>query len=214
MSRHAVCARGGFTLIEVIIAITLTAMVLGIATAALSAATMARTTVLAHQSAGETESRLRVLLTDMLQHAPPTDAVSEPLLTITRDANGTSLVFLSTGVLEPFGTGPVWRVRVALGDSGLVLDAASISDGAGRAIHATAPSVRAFDVRALESARAGEAARWRHDWPVENARPQLIALDFSDGAGDRPESSAARVAPHAMRNIPLVVTLSPLDGLR
>jgi hypothetical protein len=201
-------------------------MVLGIATAALSAATMARTTVLAHQSAGEAESRLRVLLTDMLQHAPAADAVSEPLLRIERDASGVSLVFLSTGVIEPFGTGPVWRVRVAKGENGLQVDATPINGGGAGAIHATASSVRGFDLRVLESARTGEAARWRSDWPIANARPQVVALTFSDderasatgGSADAGTSAAfngtRRVASGPTLNVPLLVTLSPLDGLR
>ncbi len=213
MTARRSTVRAGFTLIEVIIAITLTAIVLGISAAALSAATMARTTVLTHQRVDETESRLRVLLTDMLQHAPAAESVNEPLLTIERDGRGASLLFLSTGVLEPFGTGPVWRVRLTMDDSGLQLDAAPITGGVASAIHATAPSVRAFDVRVLESARSGEAARWRSDWPIANARPELVALDFTDAAF-RGTTDRVHMSHVALHDVPLVVPLSPLDRPR
>jgi hypothetical protein len=104
--------------------------------------------------------------------------------------------------VEPFGTGLVWRVHVSQDARGLRLDATLITGSVTHAIEATAPSVRGFDVHVLEAARAGERARWRSDWPVANARPQTIALDFRGAGSD------------ALRSVPLIVTLSPLESIK
>lgn len=190
--------RPAFTLIEVVVAITLTAIVLAIAAAALGAASSARARVEAHQHTFEADSRIRAMLSDMLRHAPAGDAVDEPMLRVERDdAGDATLVFLSTGVREPFGTGAAWRVTVRRDANALSIDALPLGRNADSApLHMTLDEVRAFDVRVLEGARAGERARWRSDWPVVRARPQLVEL---------------RIASAAFASTPFVVALSPLE---
>ena len=191
--------RRAFTLIEVITAITLTAIVLGIAGGALSAAGATRTTVLRHQRTLEAESRLRATLSDMLRHVPNAEAVNEPLLRIVRDVRGNAaLVFLSNGVREPFGTGHAWRVTLSVAAGGLVMDAVAIGRNRSDALlHTTVPGVDTLQIDVLEEARLGEAAQWRGDWPLERTRPALIRVRF----GTAPDAPS-----------PLVVALSPLDA--
>jgi len=191
--------RRAFTLIEVITAITLTAIVLGIAGGALSAAGTTRTTVLRHQRTLEAESRLRATVSDMLRHVPNAESVNEPLLRLVRDARGnTAFVFLSNGVREPFGTGHAWRVTLSVNESGLVMDAAAIGrDRSDARLHTTVPGVDTLQIDVLEQARVGEATTWRADWPLERVRPALVRLRFGTGP-DAPS--------------PLVVALSPLDA--
>ncbi len=191
--------RRAFTLIEVITAITLTAIVLGIAGGALSAAGATRTTVLRHQHTLEADSRLRATLSDMLRHVPNAESVNEPLLRVLRHANGdAALVFLSNGVREPFGTGHAWRVTLSLGDSGLMMDAVAIGrDHADTRLRTTVLGVDSLQIEVLEEARVGESTQWRTDWPLERARPALVRLRFG-------------TAPNAPS--PLVVALAPLNA--
>ncbi len=195
--------RAGFTLIEVMVAITMTAIVLGIAAGALSAATAARAAVERHQQTLEAESRMRSALTDMLRHAPLASAVDEPLVHISRDSRGdATLVFLSTGVVEPYGTGFPWRVTVFRSASDLVVDAVPIGRGSAEAslrstLRSTLTIADPFDVRALEPARPGEAAQWRSDWPLAQTRPSALQMRLGSGV----EST-------------FVVALSPFEGAR
>lgn len=199
--------RIGFTLIEVITAIALTAIVTAIASAAVASASDARATTLRHQVTLDAESRFRVMLTDMLRHVPAADAVNEPLLRIAADRDaaetnggitngGMQLVFLSQGVSQPFGTGRIWRVTVRSGADGIELLAEAIGRGDPLVpLHATLPHRRRMRVAVLEAAATG-AVLWRDDWPVERSRPALLRLTF-EGDVD------------AMPAAPLVVDLSP-----
>ena len=193
--------RSGFTLIEVITAIALTAIVTAIASAAVASASDARATTLRHQLTLDAESRFRVLLTDMLRHAPAADAVNEPLLRIDADGSASAagsarLVFLSQGVTQPFGTGRIWRVTVQSSADGVELTAEAIGRGdALLPLRATLPHIRALRIAVLEAATNG-VVQWRQDWPVERTRPRLVRLRFGDD--DAPAAA------------PLVVELSPL----
>ncbi len=188
--------RRGFTLIEVVVAITLTAIVLAIAAAALGAATSARARVEAHQRTTEAHARLRGLLIDMLRHAPSADAADEPMLRIARDGAGRpTLMFLSTGVHEPLGTGAPWRVTIALEDTSLVVEAIPLgSASADTPLHSVLSGVSFFDVQVLEPARPGERAQWRRDWPMLRTRPPLVELRFG-GAGTLAQLVAVSLAP-------------------
>lgn len=203
MMRLRASRRAGFTLIEVITAIALTAIVTAIASAAVASASDARATILRHRVTLDAESRFRVMLTDMLRHAPAADAVNEPLVRIAadRDAAGTKggmqLVFLSQGVSQPFGTGRIWRVTVQSGADGIELLAEAIGRGDPLVpLHAALPHRRRMRVAVLEAAATG-TPQWREDWPVERSRPALLKLTFEGDVGALP-------AP------PIVVDLAPL----
>ena len=114
----------GFTLLELLMAIVLTAVAVAIAAGALRAASDARVRVATHREHLERETRLRSALSDMLRHAPSAESVLEPLLVTDADARGTTrLVFLSQGVRAPFGTGRIWRVELSVDQDSLVLAA-------------------------------------------------------------------------------------------
>jgi len=209
--------RRGFTLIEVMTAITLTAIVLGIAAAALGAATSARNTVQAHQRSLESESRLQSMVTDMLQHAPPADAVNEPMLQVERDgANRTTLVFLSTGVREPFGTGPIWRVVISHDGTRLTLDATPINRGdPSPRLHTVLDGGDSINVRMLEPDRAGESPAWRDDWPVLRARPALVELSIERSIAARSAASGVPTSSGSRGLLtPWAIALDPLETNR
>lgn len=191
--------RCGFTLIETITALTLTAIVISIAAAAIGAASDARDGVRQHQATLEAEARWRALVTDMLRHAPSADAVDEPLLRVATTPDENQVTFLSTGVVQPFGTGRIWRVVLRGSPAGVVLDAEPIGRGPQvSALHTTLAHLRLRDIAVREGGANTEG--WRSDWPIERSRPALLRLTFVNENG----------APAP----PLIVSLSPLDGAR
>lgn len=188
--------RRGFTLLELMLAIVLTAVAVTIAGSALRTADIARDRVVSHRDQLEKENRLREMLTDMLRHAPTADMSNEALIRVTTAPDGASqLVFLSRGVRQPYGTGNVWRVMVSVRNGALLLDAEPIGAALGETtLHAEVAGIENMRAEFLEPATATNVASWRSDWPVERARPSVIALHFDDDAS-RP---------------PLVVSLDPL----
>ncbi len=169
--------RRGFTLLELMLALTLTAIAASVAGASLVAARRTGERVAAHKTDSEAEARLRAVLTDMLRHAPAADRTSEPLLHLQRNESGTILTFLTTGVQVPLGTGPVWRATLMVDSNGLRLDAAPVA-GSARGIPITMQltGIRTLDVDVLEAGRAGDLVQWRSDWPLAQTRPAAIAL--------------------------------------
>jgi general secretion pathway protein J len=201
--------RRGFTLLELLLAITLTAIAAGAAGTALSAARTASARVATHRAQGEAASRFRAMLTDLLHHAPAAEAVSEPLLVIGRDAVGTTLQFLSQGVRPPFGTGPVWRVRVSRDGDRLLLRADPLgADRSEPSVMMALTDMASFEVLALERANGLEGARWRPDWPLAQRRPAALALSWTRrDADDAPGRDGGQDAP-------FVVALDPLEAGR
>ncbi|BAH38140.1 hypothetical protein GAU_1098 [Gemmatimonas aurantiaca T-27] len=205
--------RTGFTLLELVIALSLTAVSTGVAASAIWAA---RRTAEAQQNFamhGETDARWRALLTDMLRHAPPAERVDRPLLTITATTTGPELRFLSQGVREPFGTGAVWEVVVRQDGAGLMLQATPLARGASGAtlgasedspghLVARIPGVDALDIQVLETATGTSGAQWRHDWPLAQTRPAAIALQWQPHGRSIPEPTVT----------PLIVALETLSN--
>lgn len=190
----------GFTLLELLMAIVLTAVAVAIAAGALRAASDARVRVATHREHLERETRLRSALSDMLRHAPSAESVLEPLLVTDADARGTTrLVFLSQGVRAPFGTGRIWRVELSVDQDSLVLAAwPHVQDRRGMP---TTPTLRSavsgisqLRVHFQERASRTDRAAWREDWPLTTTRPAAIRLSFGDDVA----------------HPPLVVTLDPL----
>lgn len=197
--------RRGFTLLEVIVAITVTGLSLTTAGMALSAARTTAARIQAHEAHTEADSRVRALLTDMLRHAPLAEQVDEPLLVVDRVAGtprGTPrLRFLSTGVREPYGTGAVWQVEVGVHDSTLVVRASPTGRDIGASpLVARLSPITQFEVRLLEHATAMASPTWRADWPIAQDRPRVIELTWSHASD--------RIA------VPLRVVLAPLDRPR
>ena len=193
--------REGFTLLEVIVAITVTGLALTTAGMALTAARNTAARIQTHEARTEADSRVRALLTDMLRHAPAAEQVDEPLLVVERSGGTPVLRFLSNGVREPYGTGGTWRVEVALRDS--VLEVRATPSGRARGaspLTATLSPVSGFEVRVLEHASALDSPTWRADWPIAQDRPRAIELTWQLPSNDAP--------------LPLRVVLAPLERPR
>lgn len=188
--------RPGFTLLELAIALSLTAMAAGVAAGALWSArrtSEVQSRFATHEATG---MRWRALLTDMLRHAPSAERVNEPLLTLRETAYGPELRFLSQGVEEPFGTGAIWAVVVREDSLGVLLEAEPLGlqsttmSGETRAptLLARVPASGALQIELLEPDAGGagvrygadNSARWRTDWPLAQMRPSAIAIRWQD----------------------------------
>ena len=188
-------SRRGFTVLELLIALVLTAVAVTMAGSVLRTASFARERTAQHRERHERLAQVRALLTDMLRHAPVAESVNEPLMQLTTDADGVPrFVFLSNGVRAPFGTGTTWRVSVSVRDSILLLDAEPIGTAQGeRAVRAQVAGVSAMRVEFLEHGGALTRAQWRDSWPLPQSRPEAVALHLPSAD-----------------SIPLVVSLDPL----
>jgi prepilin-type N-terminal cleavage/methylation domain-containing protein len=197
---RSTAVRAGFTLLEVMVALTLTAIAAAIASGSLTAARRTSETIAIHQQTGEADARVRVLLATMLRHggqaATRGDGTDLPLLRVTPDGSGALLAFQSRGVESPYGTGPIWWVQLSVRDGVLQLRARPIDAREATRhteIETTVADARPLVVAVLEGATGFDAPRWRADWPLAQQRPRAISLDWSGGT--RP---------------PLVVDLDPL----
>lgn len=191
-------ARRGFTLLELMLALTLTAIAAGVAGTALFTARRASESVRAQRAQGESELRFRAALRDLLRHAPDAAQVDVPLLQVQSSTEGARLEFLSTGVRPPFGTGTVWRVILTSDSTGLLLRAMPLrAEEPEVPVEYRVPGATALQVEVMEGA-GDEPTRgaWRTDWPVPQMRPAAISLQWR--AADRTEAT------------PMVVRLAPL----
>lgn len=189
--------RRAFTLIEVMIALTLTAIAATMAGTAVSAARRTAAVVQTHRTTDEAELRLRALLADMLRHPPAAAMADAPLLTLSGAGNEATLEFLSRGVTAPYGTGPIWQVTVRREADTLRVTAEPLGATGIAPLRMGIGGVTGFTVRALEASTSVEAGRWRADWPLAQVRPVALALQWSHG----PLAAA-----------PFVVSLDPLQG--
>lgn len=185
--RRRLAPRSGFTLLEVMVALTITALVATLAAAALRAATDVRERVQLHRTTADSEARMLSWLATMLRHPPAASAVDEALLTITQMANGSdSVTFLSQGVDGTAGVGPVWRVSIVTREDGLHLHASPINRMAARVpLESVLPHVGHLSVQALESNNmSAGSAQWRADWPVIQSMPRALRVTLLGTKGE------------------------------
>lgn len=195
--------RAGFTLMEVIVAITITALVAAVAAASLRAGIDVRERVMFHRSTVDAEARATEWLAMMLRHPADASAVNEPLFIIGKTSTGNdSVVFVSKGVESTAGIGRMWRVSVFADASGLHLHSQPIvrqSDASGTAVaemESVLPHITSFRAEALNAASAGR--EWLREWPVLRSVP--VAVRFSMETADKTSRE------------PLVLQLQPLSA--
>lgn len=192
--------RAGFTLLEVVLALTLTAVAATVAGVALQAARQAASRVATFRDHGEPAQQLHDALHDLLRHAPPAGQVDEALFVLRRGAAADTLVFLSRGVQQPFGTGAIWRVHLYSDSTGLWLRAEPVH-ASGAASESGTPPVTwhvpaATDFSVSLASFEGRGLVWRRDWPLERARPAGLRLSWR-GPDDQPVEQVLSLLPLA-----------------
>lgn len=179
--------RQGFTLMEVMMAITITALVATVAAAALRAGLDVRERVGTHRLTVDAEARAMEWLSTMLRHPPEANAVTEPLLQITHLASGSdSVVFLTRSASPTAGTGAIWRVSLHADMNGLHVNAASTRDVSAAPVLSLLPHIRTVRADALNPASGN--SEWLREWPVLRSAPAALRLTFGliDGSTQSP----------------------------
>jgi prepilin-type N-terminal cleavage/methylation domain-containing protein len=193
----------GFTLLEVMAALSISAIVVTLAASALRAGLDVRERILAHREGVEAEARLRAWVTDLLRHPASASSVDGALFQLVPDTDGRAadqVRWTSEGVESPYGAGPLWRVTMGIEGQALHVRATPLGrDNVRATIEAVLPHVIGLRAEALDAAGgAGNQPAWRTDWPLLRAMPSAVRFTFvlSDGS----------------LAIPFVVETAPLPG--
>ena len=172
----------GFTLLELIVSISVTGIIALLVYGAAGAGFDTRDALARHHATTETELATRALLTDALRHASDEANPGTPAFEITDavDARGLpsdQLTFLTRGVLPPLGTSSLWRVTLAPSAEGLLVTATR--DGEQVTNRAVASAVRGVDIAVMSLAHR----TWSNAWPSTSQLPAAVRITFYDAAG-------------------------------
>lgn len=182
--------RRGVTLLEVVLAVTVAALVGMAAASALQAASSASEQVTRTRRAAEGEARLRTLLTDAARHIPPALMVDGARLRLDGTAERPVLRFATRGVVPPLGTGAVWWVTVRQSGDSLVVEAAPPTSSPLPARRLVVPGVATLAVRVLDA----EAPSWQGGWTLAGRLPQALEVAWTLPAA-APPPLRVRLAP-------------------
>lgn len=178
--------RRAFTLLEVIVAITIAGIIALAARAALVAGMDTEERVQLHTTSSEGDARFRSLLTDALRHM--TDSPAPGLTpfavrdTVVDGRPSQGAEFYSRGLGFPAGTGAILRVIVAASSGGLTITALR-ADGS-VVMRGAAPSLGGMSVRAKTP-----AGQWLEGWPQTLQVPVAVALSFGPQSSEAPSSA-------------------------
>lgn len=170
--------RGGFTLVEVLVATVATSLAVAIAYAALQAGLDVQARLARHRAGEASALAVRALLGDALRHAAP-DADSDGfVLAPAAPGQAARLAFRTRGVVPPLGSSAAWQVVLASDGEGVVLDATP-SEAPGARLRVRVPGARTVLVRVL--GLPGQA--WRDAWHAPGDVPAAVEVRFLDARG-------------------------------
>ncbi|MEW5919303.1 MAG: type II secretion system protein [Gemmatimonadota bacterium] len=180
----------GFTLVEVIVALTIAGLIALAARAAVVGGLDTQDRLTRHTDAAQSQIRFRALLVGALRHLSDAPVPNQPPFvvrdTVHNDVQSHVTEFYSRGFGYPAGTGDVVKVRLAPEAGGLTLSVESL--GGAPLFRGTLSTITGVRLRAR--APSGE---WTASWPPTLQVPSAVEFTF---AGDRDPAGAP----------PLVVT--------
>jgi general secretion pathway protein J len=170
--------RTGFTLIELVVALTLTGTVALLTYGSVQAGLDTVDRIERYQRNGEAVALLRTLVGDALRHpgdAPAGFAAFEFAHVNESDA----LQFISRGVSGPLGAGSLWKVSVRPGSHGLLFEATALERNAAP-IAGEIQAVKSIIVRVRAS---GDDQGWQDRWDSTRQFPSAVSISFLDSLG-------------------------------
>lgn len=175
-------ARRGFTLLEVLVALVVTAMVVTLAYGAARAGLDTEARLAERRDADGALTAWRALLGDAARHVERGVAEDDAVFVLAaardgRDAD--TLRLLTRGVVPPHGTGERWAVTLAPTADGVRLTAAPAGSVDAAPVSVLVRAARGVRVRVLP--HAGGA--WTREWPRAQDAPAAVAVRLLDGAG-------------------------------
>ncbi|MGZ8414638.1 MAG: PulJ/GspJ family protein [Gemmatirosa sp.] len=197
-------ARRGFTLLEVMVALVVSAMVVTLAYGAAQAGFDTEARLRERQAAARATTAWRALLGDALRHVErgvaDDDAVFE-LAAARDDRASDTLRLLTRGIVPPHGTGDRWTLTLAPTADGVLLTALPADDGARAPISVLVRAARGVRVQVLPYV----GSTWTRTWTRTAAAPAAVSVQLVDAMGraleppliarTRPAGDAAAVAP-------------------
>jgi prepilin-type N-terminal cleavage/methylation domain-containing protein len=190
----AQAGRGGFTLLEVMIAVVLTSVVALMAYASAQVSVEAGVVIQDGLRTVGTERAARQALVDLLHNVRPAQGRADTGLVLAGD----TLAFTAAGAL-PLDPDYDWRVTIRPGDDGLVIAARSLGRGPAAQVALRLPRVTRWQVRVLPP----RGTEWRDQWMPGPVLPEALAITLwnqdspfgppltvrlSDAASPAPES--------------------------
>jgi prepilin-type N-terminal cleavage/methylation domain-containing protein len=196
--------RGGFTLLELVVALVVTGVVALLAYATLQAGLDTSERVERADATLSGHAVARSLLIDALRHLPEGGgAAFEAPLFILEDRTSRSglpadvLTFVSHGFGRAPGTSGAWLVTLGPVEDGVRLRAAPLDTSEGAPMDVTLAGARGLDAHVL--ARSAETA-WLNDWSALGRVPAAVRIELFDESG-RPAASPL-VAHAALEAVP------------
>ncbi|MGQ0643109.1 MAG: prepilin-type N-terminal cleavage/methylation domain-containing protein [Gemmatimonadaceae bacterium] len=191
--------RRAFTLLEVIVALTIAGLIALAARAALVAGLDTQERLQFHATRTESDTRFRALTVQALRHMTeaPAAGIAPFVLrdTVTQAGPSHIVEFYSRGLAFPAGTGPASRVRLAPSERGLTIVLLH-ADGT------VALQGEVTDLAAIRARLQTQAGEWIEAWPRSLQIPAAVVFEFVPLA-----TSRSATAP-----VPLVVTTQLAGG--
>ncbi len=178
--------RRGFTLFELLVALTLTGIVALVVYGAAAAAIDTEQRLRVRESEGRAERAWRAVLEDALRNIRSAEDYGRPTFVVESGPQGVSgpldrLRFVTAGGMPPLTPDADWEVVVEPSDGRLTLTAAPIG------VHAPArrilgpPTITGLDVQVLSG--AGEDG-WQEEWGFRFL-PRVVSLTYWNESGPR-----------------------------
>lgn len=179
--------RGGFTLLELVVAIVVTGIVALLAYGTLQAGVDTSERVQRSHGSVSFQAVARALLLDALRHLPEGGGaeMDTPLFTIEDRTSASGLpsdivTFLSNGVGPAPGAAGPWSVTLGATDDGVRLRAAPLDPNGGSPFDVRLDGVSGLDARVL--ARSAEDF-WSGAWNRLGRVPAAVRLELLDASG-------------------------------
>lgn len=184
--------RRGFTLVEIIVAIVLTASVALIAYGSAQAGFDTADRLENYHRGAESEALMRGLVADGLLHLSDAPAGGPATFRITHTAGSSDIVsFVTRGVASPFGAGSLWMMTLAPSPGGLALRGEPLEDTSAAPIEAVAAGLTAIIVRAV---RPDETGEWVRDWDSPRQTPAAVEISFTSARSLNPPTLLVSLA--------------------
>ena len=180
-------ARGGFTLIEIMVAIVLTSVVALLAYGTAHAGIDTKERIETYRTNVEAQMIVRDLLFNALRH--PVEggglAMNDTLFTIDDRVTSAGLPvngvrFYSRGLVAPLGATSTWSVTIAPSPEGVRVVAEPVVPGSARGIGAVLSDVAGVRARVL--GRSADTD-WQNRWDIVGRVPAAVSLEFLTARG-------------------------------
>ncbi|MEO8164278.1 MAG: prepilin-type N-terminal cleavage/methylation domain-containing protein [Betaproteobacteria bacterium] len=173
--------RKGFTLVEVMVAMVLTASVALLAYGSLQAGFDTSDRLDTYHRGPESEALMRTMVGDALRHVADAPVGGPSTFRIARGASSDVVTFVTRGVTSPLGAGSLWLMTLSASPKGVEMRAIPMEDSTAAPIETVVESLTAVTARALRPDDSGE---WADEWSSARQVPAAVAISFK-GPGSR-----------------------------